>query len=64
MEIKSQNTQAGYDGSFNHTLGANSYKMEVDPSALFTVLFLEKSYFTDYNEDDLINLNYTFMGNK
>ena len=38
--------------------------MEVDPSALFTVLFLSKDVFTDYNETtDLVNLNYTFLGN-
>ena len=63
MEIKGRKGQANYTGSYGHTLGANSYKLEVDPSALFTVLFLEKSYFTDYTDDQLISLNYTFLGN-
>lgn len=35
-------------GSHEHLLGANSYLMEVDPSALFTVLFLEPDTFSDY----------------
>ena len=64
VEITGRSTQEGYTGSYPHTLGASSYKMEVDPSALFTVLFLEKSYFTDYDESQLIHLNYTFLGNK
>ena len=45
VEIKGRKGQAGYTGDHGHTLGASSYKMEVDPSALFTVLFLEKSVF-------------------
>ena len=36
--------------------------MEVDPSALFTVLFLSKSVFTDYDESDLVNLDYSLIG--
>lgn len=36
--------------------------MEVDPSALFTVLFLSPDVFTDYQTSDLKTLNYTFLG--
>lgn len=38
--------------------------MEVDPSALFSILFLDKDQFTDYSEDDLVNLEYEFLGNE
>ena len=64
VEITGRSSFDNYTGSFPHTLSADTYKMEVDPSALFTVLFLEKTYFTDYDESQLINLNYTFLGNK
>ena len=63
VEIAGRSKDEGYEGKFPHDLAANSYKMEVDPSALFTVLFLQKSYFTDYADDQLVNLNYTFLGN-
>ena len=49
-------------GNYTHELGAKSYKLEVDPSALFTVLFLEPDEFTDWKKDDLVPLNYTFFG--
>ena len=67
VEIKglkgTANYTADYPNNYPHNLAANSYTMEVDPSALFTVLFLDKSYFQDYTDDQLINLNYTFLGN-
>ena len=36
--------------------------MRVDPSAIFSILFLEPEFFTDYDESDLITLDYTFLG--
>ena len=62
VEIQGRKGQDDYTGDHGHTLGANSYKMEVDPSALFTVLFLSKSVFTDYDESDLVNLDYSLIG--
>ena len=38
-------------GNYTHELGAKAYKLEVDPSALFTLLFLEPDEFTDYTTD-------------
>ena len=52
------------DGDFPHLLGANSYKMEVDPSALFTVLFLQNDVFTNYTTDQLVQLDYAFLGDE
>ena len=37
--------------------------MEVDTSALFSMLFIANDTFTDYDKDELVTLNYTFMGN-
>ena len=65
VEIKGRKGQEGYvdtDGH-GHNLGASTYKMEVDPSALFTVLFVDKSVFTDYQESDLVTLDYALIGN-
>ena len=48
-----------------HSLSADSYKLEIDTSALFSVIFVSNSTFTDYNaETDLRTLNYTFLGNQ
>jgi len=66
VEISGRNSnQDGYDGSYPVILGANSYKMEVDPSALFTVLFLKEAAFTGYDSETMTNvtLDYTFLGN-
>ena len=50
---------------FMHYLAADSYLMEIDTSALFTVIFVDKSSFNDYDQDlDLVTLNYTFLGNE
>ena len=50
-------------GNHYHNLALDSYKMRVDPSAVFSVLFLEPAFFTDYNESDLVVMDYTFLGN-
>ena len=47
-----------------HYLTANSYKLEVDTAALFSVLFVSKQTFTDYDTSDLKYLNYTFLGDE
>ena len=57
MEIKGLS-----GGNYTHQLGAKSYKLEVDPSALFTLLFLEPDEFPDYTPDQLVPLNYSFFG--
>lgn len=36
--------------------------MEVDPSALFSVLFVDGDTFTDYSPGELIDLDYSFLG--
>ena len=51
-----------YDGSYPYVLPKRLYKMEVDPSALFSILFIEKDRFAQYDESALVNLNYTFLG--
>ena len=48
----------------HHDLGLGSYKMEVDTSALFSVLFVDGTTFTDYSTDDVKELDYTFLGNE
>ena len=47
-----------------HLLAANSYKLEVDTSALFSIIFVDEASFTDYTEDDVVTLNYTFLGSE
>ena len=48
--------------NFYHVLDPNSYKMRVDPSAIFSVIFLKSEYFTDYTDDQLVSLDYTYLG--
>ena len=36
------------DGDYGHQLAVNSYKLEVDPSALFSFIFVKNTTFTDY----------------
>ena len=63
VQIKGQKGETGYtDGPFSHDLGASQYKLEVDPSALFSMIFVDSESFTDYTTDDLVTLNYTFYG--
>ena len=38
-------------GDYPHVLALKNYIMRVDPSAIFSILFLEKDFFTDYTED-------------
>ena len=38
-------------GDYPHVLALKNYKMRVDPSAIFSILFLESDFFTDYKED-------------
>ena len=58
VEIKGRSTS----GSLHpYTLAANSYKLEVDPSALFTILFLDPDL-VEYNKEDLVNLDYNVFG--
>ena len=65
VEIMGRYTgQLDYNGTYPHVLGANTYKMEVDPSALFSILFLEQDVFPDHTESDLKSLNYTFLGDQ
>ena len=53
----------GRDGGRHyHELGANSYMMRIDPSISFSVLWLEPDYFTDYSDDELVDLDYTYLG--
>ena len=53
------------DDSRMHYLTADSYKLEVDTSALFSVLFVSSQTFNDYNATtDLRTLNYTFLGDE
>lgn len=54
----------GTDDSRLHYLTANSYKLEVDTAALFSVLFVSKQTFNDYDASDLKYLNYTFLGDE
>ena len=49
-------------GDHYHNLALDSYTMRVDPSAVFSILFLEPDFFTDYNESDLVLMDYTFLG--
>ena len=53
-----------YTGDFAYPLALNTYKMEVDPSSLFSMLFLETTTFETLGipDDKLVNLNYTFFG--
>ena len=53
------------DGDHPHNLATNTYVMEVDSSAFFSVIFLTEEVFTDYSkETDLVALNYTILGNE
>ena len=60
---KTVNIKGRQDGDYGYDLPASSYLMEVDPSALFSILFLPNTTFTVDDETQLVNLNYTFMGN-
>ena len=51
--------RGGGDNDINFSSGR--YKLEVDPTAYFTVLFLS-SFEDDYKEEDARTLNYTFYG--
>ena len=51
-------------GDFTHNLATNTYVMEVDSSALFSVIFLSKEVFTDYDDSELKTLNYTILGSE
>ena len=57
VEIKGQE-----GGRFSSKLAANTYKLEVDPSAFFSIIFLDKSEVT-YEESSLVNLDYNAFGN-
>lgn len=37
--------------------------MRVDPSVLFSMIFIPEEYFTDWTEDELVTLDYTYLGN-
>ena len=58
VEIKARN-----EGHHEHELATASYKLRVDPSSVISILFLEPEFFTDYNNDDLVVLDYTYLGN-
>ena len=50
--------------TFSHSLTADSYKLEVDTSALFSIIFVSNTTLSGYDDSDLRTLNYTFLGNK
>lgn len=53
------------DGDYGHDLTLNQYKLEVDPSALFSIIFVAPELFTDYDPDyDIVALNYTLLGSE
>lgn len=60
--IKNTPTTDSNESDHLHYLSASSYKLEVDTSALFSVLFVDKDTFTDYETGDLVELDYTFLG--
>jgi hypothetical protein len=51
-------------GTHPHILARNSYVLEVDATAIFSILFLDSDSFppSRYEESDLRTLNYTVMG--
>lgn len=49
---KNKSVKSGEDSDtsdFMHYLAADSYLMEIDTSALFTVIFIDESSFTDFD---------------
>ena len=64
--VGTKNSASGYDenDTNQHYLADDSYLLEIDTSALFTVLFVSKDTFTDYDENDLVELDYTFLGDQ
>ena len=38
------------------------YKLRVDPSLLFSIVFIEEKYFSEYDPDDLVTLDYKMLG--
>ena len=54
------------ESDYAYPLSVNLYNMEVDPSALFSVLFLESHTFASMEvpKEDMTTLNYTFFGDQ
>lgn len=62
MQISGRKGTDGYVGNHGHYLSTNSFLLEVDPSTLFSFIFVSNKTFTNYEESELVTLNYTFMG--
>lgn len=62
--VGTKNIDSSSTDSNLHLLAANSYKLEVDTSALFSIIFVDEASFTDYTEDEVVTLNYTFLGSE
>ena len=59
-----KNIDPDAQSTFSHSLTADSYKLEVDTSALFSIIFVSNTTLSGYDDSDLRTLNYTFLGNK
>ena len=64
VEIVGRKKDDSYDGKYGIGLPADSYKLEVDPSAVFSFIFIPEDSFTDPIGDDRVSMNYTFLGNE
>ena len=55
-----------YTSDYAYELPLSAYTLEVDPSALFSILFVSKTEFEGMNipDDNLVTLNYTFFGDE
>ena len=67
VTIEGKKTQdPSYTSDYAYELPLSMYKLEVDPSALFSILFLDHDEFNQMNipTDSLKTLNYTFFGDE
>ena len=55
-----------YESDYAYPLSVNMYNMEVDPSALFSILFVEPHTFASMGvpQKSMKTLNYTFFGDE
>ena len=67
VTIEGKKTQdPSHTSDYAYELPLAMYTLEVDPSALFSILFLDKDEFEELNipEDSIRTLNYTFFGDE
>ena len=49
-------------GDHYYAINTFTTKLEIDPSALFSIIFMQRSNFPEVQDEDLRTLNYTYFG--